>query len=49
MREIERLFYKHRIGHLPILKDKRLVGIVSRRDYLECTMRPNVELRGNGT
>jgi tRNA nucleotidyltransferase (CCA-adding enzyme) len=40
MREIERLFYKHRIGHLPILKEQRLVGMVSRRDYLESAMKP---------
>jgi tRNA nucleotidyltransferase (CCA-adding enzyme) len=40
LREIERLFYKHHIGHLPILEGRRLAGIVSRRDYLECTMHP---------
>ncbi|MDR2071927.1 MAG: CBS domain-containing protein [Spirochaetaceae bacterium] len=35
MREVERLFYKHHIGHLPILEDSRLVGIVTRWDFLE--------------
>ncbi|AEF84483.1 DHH family protein [Treponema primitia ZAS-2] len=35
MREIERIFYKHHIGHLPIVEDKKLVGIVTRWDYLQ--------------
>jgi tRNA nucleotidyltransferase (CCA-adding enzyme) len=35
MREIERMFYKHRIGHLPIVDDDKIVGIVSRKDYLQ--------------
>ena len=35
IREIERLFYKHNIGHLPIMEDDSLVGIVSRRNLLE--------------
>jgi tRNA nucleotidyltransferase (CCA-adding enzyme) len=35
MREVERLFYKHRIGHLPIVEDGKLAGIVTRWDYLE--------------
>jgi tRNA nucleotidyltransferase (CCA-adding enzyme) len=35
MREVERIFYKHRIGHLPIMEDDKLVGIVTRWDYLE--------------
>lgn len=35
MREIERLFYRHHIGHLPIVTDGKLQGIVTRRDYLE--------------
>ena len=35
MREVERLFYKHRIGHLPILEDDTLTGIVTRGDFLE--------------
>jgi tRNA nucleotidyltransferase (CCA-adding enzyme) len=35
MREVERLFYKHHIGHLPILEDEHLVGIVTRWDFLE--------------
>jgi tRNA nucleotidyltransferase (CCA-adding enzyme) len=34
MREVERIFYKYHIGHLPIVEEQRLVGIVSRRDYL---------------
>ena len=35
MREIERLFYRHQIGHIPILEDGRLMGIVTRWDYLQ--------------
>jgi tRNA nucleotidyltransferase (CCA-adding enzyme) len=34
MREIERIFYKHHIGRLPIVKDDKLAGIVTRWDYL---------------
>jgi tRNA nucleotidyltransferase (CCA-adding enzyme) len=34
MREIERIFYKNHIGHLPIVEDAQLVGIVTRWDYL---------------
>jgi tRNA nucleotidyltransferase (CCA-adding enzyme) len=34
MREIERIFYKHKISHLPILEDGKLLGIVTRWDYL---------------
>jgi tRNA nucleotidyltransferase (CCA-adding enzyme) len=35
MREIEKIFFKHHIGHLPIVETGRLLGIVTRRDYLE--------------
>ena len=35
MREIERIFYKHKISHLPILEEGKLVGIVTRWDYLQ--------------
>jgi tRNA nucleotidyltransferase (CCA-adding enzyme) len=35
IREIERIFFKHHIGHLPIVDDKQLVGIVTRWDYLQ--------------
>lgn len=34
LREIESLFFRHNIGHLPILDDGRLVGLVTRSDYL---------------
>jgi len=35
MREVERLFYKYHIGHLPVLEDGKLAGIITRYDYLE--------------
>jgi tRNA nucleotidyltransferase (CCA-adding enzyme) len=35
MREIERIFYKHKISHLPILEEGKLLGIVTRWDYLQ--------------
>ena len=35
MREVERLFFMHRIGHLPVLDGEKLTGIVTRWDFLE--------------
>jgi len=35
MREVERIFYKYRISHLPILEEGKLLGIVTRWDYLQ--------------
>ena len=35
LREIERIFYKHKISHLPILEESKLLGIVTRWDYLQ--------------
>jgi tRNA nucleotidyltransferase (CCA-adding enzyme) len=43
MREIERIFYKHHIGRLPIVEDKKLIGIVSRWDYLQYKKRQNTQ------
>jgi tRNA nucleotidyltransferase (CCA-adding enzyme) len=34
MREIERLMIKYRVGRLPIVEDKKLLGIITRWDYL---------------
>jgi len=34
MRELERLFFTHNIGHLPVVSANRLLGIVTRSDYL---------------
>jgi tRNA nucleotidyltransferase (CCA-adding enzyme) len=52
MREIERLFFRHHIGHLPIVKNNELAGIVSRGDYLRGRMYPNfsggAEIRNSG-
>ncbi|MDR2048903.1 MAG: CBS domain-containing protein [Treponema sp.] len=41
MREIERLFFRHHIGHLPIVENNALAGIVSRGDYLRGRMQPD--------
>lgn len=35
IRRIEELFFRNNIGHLPIVDDGRLVGIVTRTDYLK--------------
>ncbi|MDR1179669.1 MAG: CBS domain-containing protein [Spirochaetales bacterium] len=35
MREIERLMVRHHAGRIPIVEDKRLLGIITRWDYLE--------------
>jgi len=35
VREIESLLYKNNIGHLPIEENGRLIGIVTRSDYLD--------------
>jgi tRNA nucleotidyltransferase (CCA-adding enzyme) len=35
MREIERIFHKEKIGHLPVLEGGKLLGIVTRWDYLQ--------------
>jgi tRNA nucleotidyltransferase (CCA-adding enzyme) len=34
MREIERIFYKHKINCLPVIDDSKLLGIITRWDYL---------------
>lgn len=34
MHDLERLFFEHNIGHLPVVEEERLVGIVTRSDYL---------------
>jgi len=41
MREVERLFYRHHIGHLPVTEDSKLAGIITRNDYLEYQIRRN--------
>ena len=36
IREIEKIFNKHHVGHIPVLdKDKKILGILTRRDYLD--------------
>ena len=35
MREIEKIFHKEKIGHLPILEGGKLLGIVTHWDYLQ--------------
>jgi tRNA nucleotidyltransferase (CCA-adding enzyme) len=34
MREVERIFYKYHIGKLPIVEDRKLLGILTRWDFL---------------
>jgi tRNA nucleotidyltransferase (CCA-adding enzyme) len=35
MREIERLFYKHKISRIPVVEKGKLLGVVTRWDYLQ--------------
>ncbi|MDR1248105.1 MAG: CBS domain-containing protein [Treponema sp.] len=35
LREVERLFYKHHIGRLPIVQDRKLQGMLTRWDYIQ--------------
>ena len=35
MREIEKIFFRHNIGQLPIVENGRLLGIIARRDFME--------------
>ena len=49
LREIERIFYKHKIGHLPILDEGKLQGIVTRWDYLQFQKRPSDDFTGEDT
>jgi tRNA nucleotidyltransferase (CCA-adding enzyme) len=46
MREVERLFYKYHIGHLPIMEDGRVAGIVTSWDFLEYQKRRGRPGRG---
>jgi len=46
MREIERIFHKEKIGHLPILEGGKLMGIVTRWDYLQF-QKQNSDLSGS--
>jgi len=41
IREIERVFYKNKISHLPIIDEGKLLGIVTRWDYLQFQKRAN--------
>ncbi len=34
IKEVEQLFKNHRIHHIPVVEDEKLVGIVSKSDYL---------------
>ena len=47
MREIERIFYKYHIGHLLIIEDGKLQGIVTRWDFLQSQKRKNWAPAGN--
>lgn len=45
VREIEQLMFAHSVGHLPIVEDGRVVGIVTRSDYLRHMERSREEDR----
>ena len=47
MREIERIFYKYHIGHLLITEDRKLLGIITRWDYLQVQKNRNLTPAGN--
>ena len=34
IRDVERLLFKHNIGHLPIVQGRSIVGMITRTDYL---------------
>jgi tRNA nucleotidyltransferase (CCA-adding enzyme) len=46
MRDIERIFHKEKISHLPILEKGKLFGIVTRWDYLQ--FQKQLSLDSNG-
>ena len=48
MREIERIFYKFKIGYIPILDEGKLLGIVTRWDYLQFQKRASQESADDG-
>ncbi|HRY80954.1 MAG TPA: CBS domain-containing protein, partial [Spirochaetia bacterium] len=35
VRQIDDLLFRHNIGHLPVVVDRKVVGIVTRTDFLE--------------
>ena len=46
VREIERIFYKYKISHLPILEEGKLLGIVTRWDYLQYQKQKSEDYNG---
>lgn len=34
IREVERLLFKHNVGHLPIVQGRSIIGMITRTDYL---------------
>ena len=49
VREIEQLLFRNNIGHLPIVEEGRVVGIVTRSDYLRFVERPQPQVTRSGT
>jgi len=43
IKEVEEIFQKYNIGHLPILQDDILVGIVTRKDIIESISGKKIE------
>jgi tRNA nucleotidyltransferase (CCA-adding enzyme) len=46
LRELERIFYKYHIERLPVVENERLIGIVSRWDYLTIHKKKQVAPEG---
>jgi tRNA nucleotidyltransferase (CCA-adding enzyme) len=40
LRDLERLFFTHNVGHLPVIQGEELVGMVTRSDYLRIIRDP---------
>ncbi len=44
VREIEHLFLSKNIGHIPVVVDKKVVGIVTRNDFLDHLRKANIKI-----
>ncbi len=44
VRDIEKTFFSKNIGHIPVVTDKKVVGIVTRQDFLDFIQKSSVPL-----